>query len=191
MKKMDKREIANLFFSAFLVIGYIVCAYFFCTLVASGGNAMVTSIVNVLAFVIFGLLLFYATRVGDGKQVKRFSPATLIVLVIPALYIIFATLAQGLPFHNELVSMSQISLLAAVALGYGLPYTFLSGYEMPAEEKAVAEEKAKAVSTLGLDEAEETDTAVTDNAEKETADEDSHKDTMDRVDSILSEEKDN
>lgn len=160
MKKLDKREIVNLFFSAFLVIGYVICAYFFCTLVNAGGNATVTSLVNVLAFAIFGLLVFYATRIGDGKQIKRFSLATLIVLDLPALLIILATTIPGLPFHTELAATSQVSLMAAAALGYGLPYTFLSGYEQETAESTANDESSteeeNVPSTLGLDD-EETD----------------------------------
>jgi len=160
LKKLDKREIVNLFFSAFLVIGYVICAYFFCTLVNAGGNATVTSLVNVLAFAIFGLLVFYATRIGDGKQIKRFSLATLIVLDFPALLIILATTIPGLPFHTELAATSQVSLMAAAALGYGLPYTFLSGYEQETAESTANDESSteeeNVPSTLGLDD-EETD----------------------------------
>lgn len=137
MKKPDKREMLNLFFSAFLVIAFIICAHFFNDF-AQTLSTVAGSIVTVAVYAVFGLLLFYATRVGDGKAIKRFSPFTLIVLVIPSLYIIVASIASGMPLHSVFVSESGtiglISTLAAVAFGYGVPYTFLSGYETVDEE---------------------------------------------------------
>ena len=133
MKKHDKRETVNLFFSAFLIIAFIVCAHFF-TQFTSTLDATVGSIVSIALYVVFGLLLFYATRVGDGKAVKRFSIVTLIVLVIPSLYIIIAAIAPGLPLHDIFAAkdggLNVIVTLACVALGYGVPYTFLSGFEV-------------------------------------------------------------
>lgn len=133
MKKPDKRETINLFFSAFLIIAFIVCAHFF-TQFTSTLDATVGSIVSIALYVVFGLLLFYATRVGDGKAIKRFSIVTLIVLVIPSLYIIIAAIAPGLPLHDVVAAknggLNVIVTLACVALGYGVPYTFLSGYEI-------------------------------------------------------------
>ena len=133
MKKPDKRETVNLFFSAFLIIAFIVCAHFF-TQFTSTLDATVGSIVSIALYVVFGLLLFYATRVGDGKAIKRFSIVTLIVLVIPSLYIIIAAIAPGLPLHDIFAAknggLNVIVTLACVALGYGVPYTFLSGFEV-------------------------------------------------------------
>lgn len=141
MKKPDKREIINLFFSAFLIIAFIICAHFFSQF-TSTLKPMVGSIISIVVFAVFGLLLFYATRVGDGKPVKRFSVATLVVLVVPSLYIIIASLAKGLLFHDVFASttggLSVIVILASVALGYGIPYTFFSGFEM-IDENAVVE----------------------------------------------------
>lgn len=153
MKKPDKREMINLFFSAFLIIAFIVCAHFF-TQFTSTLAPMVASIVSVLIFTVFGLLLFYATRIGDGTAIKRFSVVTLVVLVIPSLYIIIASLASGLPLHDILVnadgSTSVIVILASIALGYGVPYTFLSGFEM-VDENAVTTEEAEAVLEGGVE----------------------------------------
>lgn len=133
MKKIDKRELINLFFSAFLIIAFIICAHFFTQFTATLEPA-VGSAVSILLYVVFGLLLFYATRVGDGKSIKRFSVATLVVLVIPSLYIIIAAIAPGLPLHETFATvdggLNVIVTLACVALGYGIPYTFLSGYEI-------------------------------------------------------------
>ena len=144
MKKPDKRETVNLFFSAFLIIAFIVCAHFF-TQFTSNLDATLATVINVAIYAIFGLLIFYATRVGDGKPVKRFSPVTLIVMVLPSLYIIIASVAKFMPLSDIFASqnpgtVSVITALAAVALGYGLPYTFLSGFEMEPEATAEAEE---------------------------------------------------
>lgn len=144
MKKVDKREMLNLFFSSFLIVAFIVCAHFF-NQFTSTLTPIVGSIVSILLFVVFGLLLFYATRVGDGKAVKRFSIMTLVVLVIPALYIIIASLATGLPFHDTFSaddgSLNMVVTLACVALGYGVPYTFLSGFETVDEDAVVKTEE--------------------------------------------------
>ncbi len=139
MKKPDKRDTINLFFSAFLIIAFIVCAHFFSQF-TSTISLFASSVVTIILFVVFGLLLFYATRVGDGKAIKRFSLITLIILVIPSLYIIIASLAPGMPFNDVFASnsggLSVIVILACVAFGYGVPYTFLSGFEVADEDAA-------------------------------------------------------
>lgn len=123
-----------MFFSAFLVLAYIICSYFILKLSFKLTNATAFSIVNLAVVVVFGVLLFYATRVGDGKQIVRFSPSVLILIVLPAAYAVSAYFAVGLPLHEVMVQNEIVPHLAAVALGYGLPYTFLSGFEMVAAE---------------------------------------------------------
>ena len=137
MKKPNKKDTVNLFFSAFLVLAFVVCAHFFSNF-AAGQSDLLASVIQLFVYAAFGLLLFYATRVGDGKPVKRFSPITLIIMVIPALYIMVASLASGMPLHDVLVvngsTLSLVTTLAAVVFGYGIPYSFLSGYELAEEE---------------------------------------------------------
>ena len=98
MKK--NKDTSNLIFSAFLVIAFIICAYF-CSILIQDSSTFTDTfklLAMSLMYAVFGLVLFYATRVGDGKQVKRFSLATLIIMVLPALYIIIAGLVPNLPF---------------------------------------------------------------------------------------------
>ena len=137
MKKPNKKDTVNLFFSAFLILAFVVCAHFFSNF-ASGQSDLLASVIQLFVYAAFGLLLFYATRVGDGKPVKRFSPITLIIMVLPALYIMVASLASGMPLHDVLVvngsTLSLVTTLAAVVFGYGIPYSFLSGYELAEEE---------------------------------------------------------
>ncbi|MCI7085824.1 hypothetical protein MR988_06930 [bacterium] len=131
----NKRDTINLIFSAFLVIAYIICSYFF-TSFASTMAFPVKEILTAVVFAVFGLLVFYATRVGEGKAVRRFSLATLLILDLPALYIIVAAVAPGLPLHDVLnASLNPaVMTIASVALGYGIPYTFVSGFELVTEE---------------------------------------------------------
>ena len=183
MKKTNRNKV-NIIFSSFLVIGYIICTYFFSTLASQVGGAW-GSVIQALILVVFGLLLFYATRVGEGRQVKRFSLAVLLLVVVPSLYIILAALIPGMPLHDmlapsaslmgDLGSPKIIFSLACVALGYGIPYTFFSGYEIKEEEDieeeiekteqmlegGLAEELAK---TEAEDKAEVTDSAVEETA---------------------------
>lgn len=145
MKKPNKKDNVNLFFSAFLVLAFVVCAHFF-TQFTNTLTSNVGTIITIALYVVFGLLLFYATRVGDGKAVKRFSLVTLIVMVLPALYIIISSMAAGLPLHDVFASdisgnVSLIVSLAGIVLGYGIPYTFLSGFEVADEDE---EEEAAA-----------------------------------------------
>jgi len=145
MKKPTKRETVNLVLSAFLLLGYIVCTYFFLTF-ASSAAPQLEPYIQVLVFMVFGLVVFYATRIGDGKQVKRFSIATLVILDIPAFYAILAYFMPKLPLHNFIANLggatplaySPLLILACVALGYGIPYTFLSGYEQKSDDEAEA-----------------------------------------------------
>lgn len=130
---MKKKNTINLVLSAFLIIAFVICTYFFSTL---NQTATVQNVINALVTAVFGLILFYATRVGDGKPVKRFSLATLIILDLPALYILLTSLAPGLPLGDLLGSNQMVVYLAGVALGYGIPYTFLSGFEIVTEEEA-------------------------------------------------------
>ncbi|MBQ9742349.1 MAG: hypothetical protein IJV88_01575 [Ruminococcus sp.] len=159
MNKPNKRDSLNLIFSAFLILGYIVCAYFFLNMTATATE--IAPYVNTVVFAVFGLVLFYATRVGEGRPVKRFSIGTLIIIVIPALYAILAQLIPELPLHNAIANLggttpvdySPLFILACIALGYGLPYTFFSGFEMAEEEdetvaEAPQETEAQAVYVL-------------------------------------------
>ena len=169
--KNSKRNIINLVFSSFLVIGYIVCTYFFSSL-ANQVSGTVGRLIQIAILLVFGLLLFYATRVGEGKQVKRFSLPVLLLLDIPCLYIILAAMISALPLHEQLApadgGFPVILTLAVVALGYGIPYTFLSGYELKEDDEdedsnlvegGIAEELAEA-------EAEETAQELAEEAEE-------------------------
>ena len=141
MKKPDKRESINLFFSAFLLIAFIVCANFFSQFTKTLQNPF-AQIVTILVCAVFGLLMFYATRVGDGKAIKRFSPLTLIILVLPTLYILVASIGEFMPLHDLFAENGNIELvvyLAAIAFGYGVPYTFFSGFELAYEEEIDAD----------------------------------------------------
>ena len=158
MRKPDKKEHINLFFSAFLVIAFIVCANFFSKF-TENMDLMTGRIITAAVYAVFGILLFYATRVGDGKAVMRFSPLTLIVLVLPTLLIILATLFEGMPLHKTFVpdgvtGLSVVTSLAAVALGYGLPYSFCSGFELETDDAAetAEDEEAPAVLKGGIEE---------------------------------------
>ncbi len=165
--KNSKRNIVNLIFSSFLIIGYIVCTYFFSSLAKQvsgiGGN-----LIQIAILLVFGLLLFYATRVGEGKQVKRFSLPVLLLVDLPCLYIILAALFKPIPLHDQLAPVDGafpvILILAVVALGYGIPYTFLSGYELAEEDDEEEEEEAE-------DTAETEDKEETAEAEEKTSDE--------------------
>lgn len=142
MNKPNKKDGLNLIFSAGLIVLYLVCSYFFLTVASTLSG--VEPYLNTLVFTVFGLVIFYATRVGEGKPVKRFSLATLIVLDIPALYVILAQLIPALPLHTAIANLggttaltySPLFILACIALGYGIPYTFLSGFEMTEEKSA-------------------------------------------------------
>lgn len=144
MKKPNKKEHLNLFFSAFLILAFIVCANFFANFSASM-SAMAGQLVMIGVYAVFGLLLFYATRVGDGKAVFRFSPLTLLVLVVPAILIIVASLGTFMPLHRFVApdkltgSLNIVTILAAISLGYGLPYTFVSGFELATDEEQAQE----------------------------------------------------
>lgn len=158
MRKPDKKEHINLFFSAFLVIAFIVCANFFSKF-TENMDLMTGRIITVAVYAVFGILLFYATRVGDGKAVMRFSPLTLIVLVLPTLLIILATLFEGMPLHKTfapdgVTGLSVVTSLAAVAFGYGLPYSFCSGFELETDDAAetAEDEEAPAVLKGGIEE---------------------------------------
>lgn len=141
MKKPTKREQFNLAISAFLVLGFGVCAYFFSSISGNSlANNLLGSIVYILIFLLFGLILFYATRVGDGKQVKRFNVWSLLLVVLPSLYVVLAYLLDFLPLHDQIAANSATAaIIAAVAMGYGIPYSFLSGYEIK-EESEIEEE---------------------------------------------------
>ena len=141
---MSKRtkEAWNMFFSVFLIIGYVTCCYFILQLAFTITNQTLYDGVTIVLVAVFGLLLFYATRVGDGKQILRFSPSVLILMILPSLYVISAFFAVGLPLHNEIQDNNIILHIAAVALGYGIPYSFTSGFELVAAEDVFYPERA-------------------------------------------------
>lgn len=139
MKK--KKDISGLIFSAFLVIAYVICSYFFIGIISgsTGLESNVKLLMKCGVFVIFGAILFYATRVGDGKQIKRFSLSALLLIDIPALYIILAASFPMLPFPFDLSNSAEMVSIAATALGYGIPYTFLSGFELDIPKKETSD----------------------------------------------------
>ena len=161
--KKSSREKLNLFFSSFLVIGYIVCTYFFMSLTTRVTQG-VANLIQVAVFTLFGLIVFYATRVGEGVPVKRFSAIVLCVLDIPALFAIIATLAPAFPLHEALAAQPTVMTFACIALGYGIPYTFLSGFELKEE---IDEDAVNAMVEGGLAE----ELASLDNAEEATEEE--------------------
>ena len=82
----------------------------------------------------------------------------------------------GCLFVNDDGSTSVIVILASIALGYGVPYTFLSGFEV-VDENAVAEQETETVLEGGIEadildeeavEAEETEEAVEEETEEST-----------------------
>ncbi len=166
------RERLNLFFSSFLVIGYIVCTYFFMSLTTRVSES-VANLIQVVVFILFGLIVFYATRVGEGIPVKRFSPIVLCILDVPALFIIIASLAPAFPLHQALSTQPIVMTFACVALGYGIPYTFLSGFELKEEIDEEAVENAMLEGGLAeeLAQAEEETTETVEEIVDEVADE--------------------
>ena len=131
-----------MFFSAFMVTAYVICSYYIMQLANSVTDDAMYGAMTIGIVVLFGALLFYATRVGEGKQVIRFSPSVLCLIVLPAIYIICAYYAVGLPLHDKLQDNSVVIYLAAIALGYGIPYTFTSGFEMVAAEDVYFPERS-------------------------------------------------
>ncbi len=154
-KKTTSHEKVNLFFSAFLIIAYIICGYFFVSFANTQTDELIKSLLMVVIFAVFGLLVFYATRVGEGKTVKRFSLVTLIVLDIPALLVILSYVIAGFPMHEAVADAGNgaVALMAAIALGYGVPYTFISGFETVSEndENPLDKEEDKEVLEGGLE----------------------------------------
>lgn len=142
MNKKQKSSL-NLFFSAFLIVAYVICAYFFGRLIENRvDNATTQNLFNASIYLVFGLVLFYATRVGDGKQIVRFSLSSLVLLVTPSIYVLCCYFFRSLPFARTLTLSQEVINLASVILGYGLPYTFTSGFELEQEDEPEADEIA-------------------------------------------------
>lgn len=141
----------NQFLSAFLVIAYVVCMYFISSWISTIPEDTLRILTAAALYIVFGLLLFYATRVGEGKQVHRFSLSVLILMVLPGVYILLASLASGMPWSAEIQGSSTLQILSYVMLGYGIPYTFVSGYERLVPETGEEEEE----NTFGLPKSEE------------------------------------
>lgn len=139
-KKNSMRDNVNLFFSAFLITAYIICGFFFVSFASSMANETLKNTLIAVILVVFGLIVFYATRVGEGSVVVRFSLVTLIILDLPALLIILFTIIPGMPLYEQLSESPIMSYMAAVALGYGVPYTFISGFESYIPEQEVVDE---------------------------------------------------
>ena len=157
MKKPNKRDSLNLVFSAFLILGYIVCSYFFLTMAESKPD--LAPFIKTLVFVAFGLIVFYATRVGEGKPIKRFSLWTLLLLDLPAVYAILAQFSPSMPLHQQIayldgaaaLSYSPLFILACIALGYGIPYTFFSGFETEEADELTEETSDEEAEALEYD----------------------------------------
>ena len=157
--KNTKRNKINLVFAGFLVIAYIICTVFFSSLAVQLTQPW-GAVVQILITLLFGLLLFYATRVGEGRQVKRFSLAILLLVDLPCLCILLFSFVSLIPAYQELVAQDPentfvkivtfvfeqniVVALAGVTLGYAIPYTFLSGYELKEYEDETAAAQAAA-----------------------------------------------
>lgn len=168
MNKKQKSSV-NLFFSAFLVVAYVVCAYFFDKLTTARVDSIRTQTLFQLAiYTVFGLVLFYATRVGDGKQIVRFSLSALILMVLPSLYVLFCLFfPSALPFADILTASQNVVILSAIVLGYGLPYTFTSGFELEAEPEEVKTVEKKSEEAKDEEKEEQEDKPESDEAEEE------------------------
>lgn len=148
----QKEARLNQFLSAFLVIAYVVCMYFISSWISTIPDYTLRLLTAAALYIVFGLLLFYATRVGEGKQIRRFSLSVLILMVLPGIYILLASLAPGMPWSTEIQSSSTLQILSYVMLGYGIPYTFVSGYERAVPETEAEQEQEN---TFGLPQSEE------------------------------------
>ncbi len=148
-KKTKKKWDINQLLSAFLVIAYIICMFFLEQVIGTLENSTLRLALLVLMCVVFGLLLFYATRVGDGKQIMRFSLSVLILMVLPGLYIVLCTFFPSLPLASQIIQSSIVPILGFVMLGYGIPYTFTSGYEREVEEAPAPQEEEEERVPLG------------------------------------------
>ena len=161
--KNNKKETINLFLSAFLIIAYIVCSYFFINFANSSSMERFKPLIYALVCAVFGLLVFYSTRVGEGKSKMRFSIATLVVLDIPALFIVLAGVINNFPLHDKISTNIAMAYIAAAALGYGIPYTFISGFESASDDSE--EDESDSVLEGGIEadinEAEEDEEAPT------------------------------
>lgn len=142
----EKEARLNQFLSAFLVIAYVICMYFISSWISTIPNATLKYLTFAGLYIVFGLLLFYATRVGEGKQIHRFSLSVLLLMVVPGLYILLASLVTGMPLSAEIGNSSTLQILGYVMLGYGIPYTFVSGYERVTPET----EEGDGVNTFGI-----------------------------------------
>ena len=130
----------NLLFSAFLVFAFTICSYFIDSFSVNIQNQTLRNALPIILFAVFGLFLFYATRVGDGKPVYRFSFSALLLMVLPGLLVFLAYITEGMPFHEQLVSNgANMARIAACAFGYGLPYMFISGFELSVNQDVETE----------------------------------------------------
>ena len=163
----QKEARLNQVLSAFLVIAYVVCMYFISSWISTIPDYTLRLLTAAALYIVFGLLLFYATRVGEGKQIRRFSLSVLILMVLPGVYILLASLAPGMPWSTEIQSSSTLQILSYVMLGYGIPYTFVSGYERAVPETEAEQEQEDEENTFGLPQSQE---AVDEKKTEETED---------------------
>ena len=185
--KKSTSEKINLIFSAFLIFAFIICTYFIGSYSTTIANDVLRNAVPVILFIVFGLFLFYATRVGDGKPVYRVSAAVLLLIVCPSLYILLAYLLEALPLHEQIATYGDtMTKIAAVALGYGLPYSFVSGFELACDDaeeiveddmaqdsegsaqEDSAEEEEKTMSEYNTEESDAEDANSTESTENES-----------------------
>lgn len=190
MRKTSKREMVNLLFSAFLILGYLVSIYFLNTLLSAATEPFTKSVIDMVSVVVFGLLLFYATRVGEGKPIKRFNLPVLILVDIPALYVVIASLFPTIPFGMNIITNGIIVVIAGVVLGYAIPYTFLSGYEIMSEEEALKEEQL-ALEEKEMEESDESYeyTTLDIDVDNEETEEKEETNTEEKIDEILEEKQ--
>lgn len=109
--------------------------------------------INFALFVGMGMVLFFATRTGEGKTVYRVNWFSLALILLPlvALVIVMVlvvSFAVDIALINTIFMQYMSSFyLALVLLGYCIPYSFISGFERKFEVTPKAEDEVVLVET--------------------------------------------
>ena len=108
LKKPDKRENINLFFSAFLILAFIVCAHFF-TQFTANLEATAATVVNILIYAVFGLLVVYCLKnvsLLDGSRgIPEFAGIAVTALLFRWKQQMILAIAGGTVCYMVLVQM--------------------------------------------------------------------------------------
>ncbi len=145
--------------STFLLVLYVVLTgvvYTWAMDLATKGTLSYefTYYIDFALYIGMGLVLFFATRTGDGKTIYRVNWFSIAFILVPVVFLLVnivlcVSFANQSEFVLGVVSLAfdkyaRTLYLVLILFGYAIPYSFISGFEKKVETPAAIPEETEA-----------------------------------------------